>query len=56
MSRPPRCCALLRRRPDAGIRVLGLLSDKRDGEGAGVPWLGGLEEIRDVLTSRRWTW
>ena len=43
---------LLRRRPDAGIRALGLLSDKRDGEGAGVPWLGGLEEIRDVLTSR----
>ena len=37
---------LLRRRPDAGIRALGLLSDKRDGEGAGVPWLGGLEEIR----------
>jgi exopolysaccharide biosynthesis polyprenyl glycosylphosphotransferase len=43
---------LLRRRPDAGIRPLGLLSDKSDGEGAGVPWLGGLEEIRSVLTSR----
>jgi Undecaprenyl-phosphate glucose phosphotransferase len=43
---------LIKRRPDAGIRVLGLLSDKRDGEGAGVPWLGGLEEIRGVLTSR----
>src|SRR6185436_19161116 len=43
---------LIKRRPDAGIRVLGLLSDKPDGEGAGVPWLGGLEEIRGVLTSR----
>ena len=44
---------VLRRRPDAGIRVLGLLSDKRDGEGAGVAWLGGLEEVRAVLTSRQ---
>jgi Undecaprenyl-phosphate glucose phosphotransferase len=44
---------VLRRRPDAGIRVLGLLSDKRDGEGMGVAWLGGIEEIRAVLTSRQ---
>jgi exopolysaccharide biosynthesis polyprenyl glycosylphosphotransferase len=43
---------VLRRRRDAGINVLGLLSDKREGEGAGVPWLGGIEEIRGVLASR----
>jgi Undecaprenyl-phosphate glucose phosphotransferase len=43
---------VLRRRPDAGIRVLGLLSDKRDGEGMGAAWLGGIEEIRAVVTSR----
>ena len=43
---------VLRRRRDAGIQVLGLLSDKREGEGLGVPWLGGIEEIRGVLASR----
>ena len=43
---------VLRRRPDTGIRLLGLLSDKRDGEGLALPWLGGVEEIRAVLTSR----
>jgi Undecaprenyl-phosphate glucose phosphotransferase len=43
---------VLRRRPDTGIRVLGLLSDKRDVEGAGVRWLGGIEEIRTVLTTQ----
>jgi Undecaprenyl-phosphate glucose phosphotransferase len=43
---------VLRRRPDTGIQVLGLLSDKRDGEGAGVRWLGGIEEIRTVLATR----
>ena len=44
---------VLRRRPDVGIRVLGLLSDKRDGEGMGVKWLGGIEEIRSVLTRQQ---
>src|SRR5262249_10369648 len=43
---------VLRRRRDAGIQVLGVLSDKREGEGLGVTWLGGIEEIRGVLTSR----
>jgi Undecaprenyl-phosphate glucose phosphotransferase len=43
---------VLRRRPDAGIQVLGLLSDKREVEGTGVRWLGGVEEIRGVLASR----
>jgi len=43
---------VLRRRPDTGIRLLGLLSDKREGEGLALPWLGGVEEIRAVLTSR----
>ncbi len=40
---------VLRRRPDVGIRVLGLLSDKADTPGLAVPRLGGLEEIRSVL-------
>jgi Undecaprenyl-phosphate glucose phosphotransferase len=40
---------VLRRRPDVGIRVLGLLSDKRDAPGGGVPWLGTIEEVRSVL-------
>src|SRR6185436_5007520 len=35
------------------IRVVGLLSDKRDGEGMGVKWLGGIEEIRSVLTRQQ---
>ena len=40
---------VLRRRPDVGIRVLGLLSDKVDTPGREAPRLGGLEEIRSVL-------
>ena len=40
---------VLRRRPDVGIRVLGLLSDKADTPGLEAPRLGGLEEIRSVL-------
>ncbi len=40
---------VLQRRPDVGIRVLGLLSDKADTPGLAVPRLGGLEEIRAVL-------
>ena len=40
---------VLRRRPDVGIRVIGLLSDKREADGSGVPWLGGPEEVRTVL-------
>ncbi len=40
---------VLRRRPDVGIRVLGVLSDKAQLPGTDVPRLGGLEEIRAVL-------
>jgi Undecaprenyl-phosphate glucose phosphotransferase len=40
---------VLRRRPDVGIRVLGLLSDKADTPGVDAPRLGGLEEVRAVL-------
>ena len=43
---------VLRRRPDTGIQVLGLLSDKREGEGGPVRWLGGIEEIGTVLAER----
>ena len=40
---------VLRRRPDAGIRVLGVLSDKYQRDGLEARWLGAPEEIRAVL-------
>ncbi len=40
---------VLRRRPDAGIRVLGVLSDKYQRDGLEAKWLGAPEEIRAVL-------
>jgi Undecaprenyl-phosphate glucose phosphotransferase len=40
---------VLRRRPDAGVQVIGLLSDKREVEGLNVRWLGAPEEVRAVL-------
>jgi Undecaprenyl-phosphate glucose phosphotransferase len=39
---------VLRRRPDVGIQVLGVLADKREAP-AEARWLGGLEDIRAVL-------
>src|SRR5262249_41928865 len=39
---------VLRRRPDVGIRVLGMLSDKRE-VSDNVRWLGGIEDVRAVL-------
>ena len=39
---------VLRRRPDVGIGVLGMLSDKRDVPD-NVRWLGGIEDVRAVL-------
>lgn len=41
--------AALRRRPDVGVQVVGLVSDKDGEAGAPVPWLGRLEELRAVL-------
>ena len=43
---------VLDRRRDTGIQLLGLLSDKPEAEGAPVRWLGGIDEIRAVLTSQ----
>jgi Undecaprenyl-phosphate glucose phosphotransferase len=43
---------VLRRRPDAGIRVLGLLGDKDEGLD-GARWLGAPEEIRRVLDTQQ---
>ena len=43
---------VLRMRPDTGIRVVGLLSDKLDGEDVPLRRLGGIEEVRAVLRSR----
>ncbi len=40
---------VLRRRPDVGIEVLGVLSDKRDVPARDARWLGGVEDIRSVL-------
>jgi Undecaprenyl-phosphate glucose phosphotransferase len=39
--------AALRRRPDVGVQVLGVVGDKPD-EG-GAAWLGGIEELRAIL-------
>jgi Undecaprenyl-phosphate glucose phosphotransferase len=44
---------VLRRRPDTGLQILGLLCDKEEAEGSPVRWLGGMEEIRTVLTTRQ---
>ena len=43
---------VLRRRPDVGIRVLGLLGDKHDTVD-GARWLGAPEEIRRVLDAQQ---
>src|SRR5260370_41936678 len=40
---------VFKRRPDVGIRVLGLLSDKAETVGIDAPRLGGLDEVRSVL-------
>jgi len=43
---------VLQRRRDTGIQLLGVLSDKEDGEIGNVRRLGGIEEIRSVLAAR----
>ena len=44
---------VLRRRRDTGIQLLGVLSDKQEGEGGPVRWLGGIEDVRTVLATRQ---
>jgi Undecaprenyl-phosphate glucose phosphotransferase len=44
---------VLHRRRDTGIQLLGVLSDKQQGEGGSARWLGGIEEIRTVLATRQ---
>jgi len=39
--------AALRRRPDVGVHVLGIVGDKRDD--AGIAWLGRFEDLRAIL-------
>jgi Undecaprenyl-phosphate glucose phosphotransferase len=41
--------AALRRRPDVGVQILGLVGHKQDDDSPGVPWLGRFEELRAVL-------
>jgi Undecaprenyl-phosphate glucose phosphotransferase len=41
--------AALRRRPDVGVHVLGLVGDKEANGAAGVPFLGRFEDLRAVL-------
>jgi Undecaprenyl-phosphate glucose phosphotransferase len=41
--------AMLRRRPDLGIRVLGFVTDKPDGGREGSRWLAPLHQLRGVL-------
>ena len=41
--------AMLRRRPDAGIQVLGLIGDKPERGWTGIEWLGAMEDLRALL-------
>jgi Undecaprenyl-phosphate glucose phosphotransferase len=41
--------AALKRRPDVGVQVLGIVGDKADDSGPPVPWLGRFEELRALL-------
>ncbi len=41
--------AALRRRPDVGVQVVGVVGDKEAEAPAGPPWLGRFEELRAVL-------
>ncbi len=43
---------VLARRPDVGIRVIGICSDKRDVPGRDVRWLGGIEDVRAALDAQ----
>jgi Undecaprenyl-phosphate glucose phosphotransferase len=43
---------VLRRRPDVGIQILGICSDKQEAEAYGARWLGAPEDIRSVLDRR----
>jgi Undecaprenyl-phosphate glucose phosphotransferase len=44
--------AILRRRPDVGVRVVGLVGDKQERGRPDVEWLGGIDELRRVLDRR----
>jgi len=44
---------VLRRRPDAGIRVLGVLGDKDERAVEGARWLGATEDVRSVLDAQQ---
>ncbi|MGH7323856.1 MAG: undecaprenyl-phosphate glucose phosphotransferase [Candidatus Rokuibacteriota bacterium] len=41
--------AALRRRPDVGVQVIGLVGDRADDAQSPAPWLGKFEELRAVL-------
>jgi len=41
--------AMLARRVDIGIQVIGVLGDKAEGQAARGPWLGGFEDVRAIL-------
>jgi Undecaprenyl-phosphate glucose phosphotransferase len=41
--------AALRRRPDAGVSVVGIVGDKQETGGGSAAWLGGFEDLRAVL-------
>jgi Undecaprenyl-phosphate glucose phosphotransferase len=44
---------VLQRRRDTGIQLLGVLTDKEDGDPGNVRRLGGIEEIRSVLAAHQ---
>ncbi len=41
--------AALRRRPDVGVKVIGVVGEKGEDATVGLPWLGRFEELRAVL-------
>jgi len=41
--------AALRRRPDVGVQVLGVVGDKTEDAPGAMPWLGRVEELRAIL-------
>jgi Undecaprenyl-phosphate glucose phosphotransferase len=41
--------AALRRRPDVGVQIAGVVGHKQDDQSTAAPWLGRFEELRAVL-------
>jgi len=49
---PAEVLRVLRHRPDVGVQVLGVLTDREHAEGLGARWLGAPKDLRAVLDRR----